>query len=730
MKILASKNPLTVALALSLSTSWAAPTALAQQPSAGLEEVLVTARRRVESAQTVPVAVSSFQADDLYALQADALDSLQGAVPNLNLVQGRGSNSSANIFVRGIGQPDALQTFDPAVGVYVDDVYLSRIQGALMNLYDVERVEVLRGPQGTLYGKNTIAGAIKLVTLTPGEETRASVGVRVGSYDRMEAQGLVAGQIGEGLFGSVAARYSERDGIVDDYLRDREYNDDENVSVRGKLRWVPTDNLAIEFSADHTEEDVALTLGRLESTLIAIDTVTGGVIPLIAAPSDEYDFEASTSFVNGEGQELEHSGVSLTVDWAVSDAVTLKSISSVRSLETDSFIDIDATEFQVGDVFVGVDQDQFSQEFQVLYDDGGAITAVAGLYYMEEDVESDQIAFADDLLQAGGIPLAFRRDINDELETTSYAVFGQLGYAFNEQWSLTTGLRYTLDEKDYFRATTTTFDPVPFAFEDDDDWDEVTPSIALDYQQNDRTLWYLSAAKGFKSGGFNGRANTVFDTGSFDPETVWTYEVGNKWTSESGMLRINSAAFYSDYQDFQARVAESIESLPVINAAELDIYGAELEVAFMPVDGLTLSSQVGYLDSEYNKFEDARQPDGDRSDDTPPFSPEWTARFAALYQFSLTAGSSITVGVDTQFRDEMYLSVDNQDALTQDSYWLSNAFVGFTSADQHWEVVAGVKNLADEVYKTDAQEFSSVGNIQTAYYGDPRTYSLSLTYNY
>ena len=150
----------------------------------------------------------------------------------------------------------------------------------------------------------------------------------------------------------------------------------------------------------------------------------------------------------------------------------------------------------------------------------------------------------------------------------------------------------------------------------------------------------------------------------------------------------------------------------------------------MPVDGLTLSSQVGYLDSEYNEFADARQPDGDRSDDTPPFSPEWTARFAAVYQYWLADGASLTVGADTQYRDEMYLSVDNQEALTQDSYWVSNAFVGFTSADQHWELIGGVKNLADEVYKTDAQEFSSVGNIQTAYYGDPRTYSVSLTYNF
>ncbi len=717
--------------------------AQAQEDGASpIEEVVVTARRREESLQSVPIAISAFDASELERLQADQLDGIQGAVPNLNLVQGRGSASSANVFIRGIGQPDALQTFDPAVGIYLDDVYVSRIQGALFSLYDIERIEVLRGPQGTLYGKNTIAGAIRLVTRKPSEEFEARGELTVGDYSRIGGRFYVSGGLTDTLAASFSGLVDQRDGLVDDPLSGREYNDRDNTSGRFALAWTPNEDFEALFAVDATRQKNALTTGRLESELRQTDLVLGQVV-LQPAPTNEYDFQSSSTLANDPGQDLNHWGSSLTLSWDVNDAYSLKSISAWRKLEADFFIDIDATPFEVGDVFVGIVQEQISQEFQLLYDDGGAFRGVAGLYYLHENVGSQQAAFADDFLALGGFPLDFLRTIGDDLTLDSYAVFAQGTYEFNDRLSATFGIRYTTEDKDYYR-TTSTFSNVafltlpPFVYVDDKSWNATTPSVSLDYQFTDNVMYYGSISRGFKSGGFNGRANSTTETGDFDPETVWTYEVGAKSTLADGRMQLNTALFYSDYKDFQARVAEVVDptapvptfAFPVLNAGKLDIWGVELEADWLATDALLLSAQIGYLDADYKEFLDDSRPGGDRSGDKPPFAPDWTTRLAATYTFDLGSNGALMLGADANYRGEAWLSVDNRDVLTQDRFWLFNALATWTSGDQRWSVTGGIKNISDEVYKTDAQEFSSVGNIQTAYYGDPRTWSLSLGFRY
>ncbi len=741
------------AVAAAIATFSIATPARAQQAAAAaavpLDEITVTARRREESLQDVPVAVSAFSAADLAGLQAENLDSLQGAVPNLNLVQGRGSAASANVFIRGIGQPDALQTFDPGVGIYLDDVYLSRIQGALLSLSDIERVEVLRGPQGTLYGKNTIAGAIKLVTRRPSQQTAAEAEISLGSYNRRDAKVYLSGGLTDTLSASVSGVMQQRDGTVKDSLTGREYNDRDTKAARLALRWQPSDAVDAQFSLDWTEQDNALNLGRNESTLIAVNLLAP-TAPVVLAPArtGEFDFTAASTLPNESAQKLKHWGPSATVSWAIDDAYTLKSITAWRSLETAFYVDIDATQFQLGDVFVALDQEQVSQEFQLQYDAGGLFSGIVGAYYLKENVGSAQRAFADDFLRLGpATKLTFQRTIEDDLTTESYALFGQGSFKLADALTTTLGLRYTSEDKKYFR-TTTAFSNFAalrgtFQYTDKDSWDAVTPSFTLDYKASDSVLFYGSVARGFKSGGFNGRANTAGETGSFDPEYVWTYEVGTKSTVADGRLRLNAAAFYSDYTNFQARVSEVVNptapvpsfSFPVINAGKLDIKGVELEATWVPVDALTLAAQIGYLQADYKKFTETVSVGGvptirDRAADHPPFAPEWTARLAAGYTFALGDAGSLTVGADSQFRSKSWLSVDNRAVLTQDSYWVHNAYVSWGSSDNHWHAAAGVKNLTDENYKTDAQEFSSVGNIQTAYYGDPRTWSLTLGYRF
>ncbi len=726
-----------------------APPVMAPAAAGSLEEVIVTARRREESMQDVPIAVSAFSADELRMLQAEDLAGLQGSVPNLNLVQGRGSANSANIYIRGIGQPDALQTFDPGVGVYLDDVYVARIQGALFNLYDVQRVEVLRGPQGTLYGKNTIAGAIKLISKKPPEELAGQAEIGYGDYNLFSVKGYVGGPVTDNFGASAAGVYVTRDGINHDPTLNRDYNDIDTAAGRVILAWDPTENVNVNFAADYTRSRNALNLGRPEAPLIQVN-LAPGVPPKVLqpAPTTPWNNKVATSFTGNEGQQMDNWGTALTVGWQINDAWLFKSITAYRSLEPDNYVDIDASAFELGDVFVGVDQDQTSQEFQLLYS-SDRLVAVMGLYYFGEDITSDQTAWADNFLAYGPLPITFTRTVNDKLNTDSYAVFGQATWSFTDRWSGTLGIRYTDESKDYFR-TTSTFFGAPFSglnstfvYTDDNSWTAWTPTFALDYKLTDDTLLYASATEGFKSGGFNGRANTPGETGSYDPEYVWTYEIGAKNTLAEGRLRLNADVFYSDYTDFQARVSEVINpdapvptfSFPVLNAGSMEMYGAELEATWIPIDELNLQAQIGYLHADYKEFTASTVIAGkpvviDRSKENPPFAPEWTARLAVAYTFSLAANGGLTLSADMIYRDKQWLSVDNRDVLTQDSYALMNALVSWTSASNRWYGSAGVKNLTDEVYKVDAQEFSSVGNIQTAYYGDPRTWQFIAGYRF
>ncbi|EIL91454.1 TonB-dependent receptor [Rhodanobacter spathiphylli] len=726
-------------------------TAAKQADAKQLQEVTVSARRRDESLEKVPVAITAFSGEDMKDLQANSIDGLQGAVPNMNIVQGRGSSSAVNIFIRGIGQPDALQTFDPGVGMYVDDVYYSRIQGGLINLFDVERVEVLRGPQGTLYGKNSTGGAVKVVTKNPGDTTEGSVEAGFGNYGRREGKFYLGGPLGGAWSASIAGGITQTDGYVTDPSTGHKYNDEDSKSVRGKLRYHPSENFDAVLSLDYTKQDTGLTLGQPVSTLKRTDLVFGSVALYTPTPDQKYDFKTRTSFSPDKGQQLEHKGAALSLDWKLSEQWNLKSISAFRKLDSDSYIDIDASQFELGDVLVDFHQKQASQELQLQYDNGSNLQAVYGLYYLRETVPSHQEAYADDLFALAGTPITFLRTIDDDLTTTTYAGFAHMNWQFVPSWTLAAGVRYSSDHKDYDR-TTSTFWGQPFtainetvAFTGDKRWNAWTPTISLQKQFNPQTMGYVSASRGFKSGGFNGRANSTAETrtAEYNPEYVWTYELGLKWRSADNKLQANLAAFHSDYTDFQARVSEvqnpgSITptfAFPVINAAKLKMDGVEFEGAAVFDDGTRLSAQVGYLDARYAKFVDHRLDPSDplynpRLHDHVPFSPSWTSRVAATHVFNLGSGSAITVGADWSYRSETWLSVDNYDALSQKAYSVTGLFGIYDSADGHWQFRTGVRNLGDKVYKTDGQEFSSVGNIRTAYYGMPRNWYANVRYNF
>ncbi len=730
----------------------------------GDQPITVVARKIEEKIIDVPIAVTAFSTSQLAKLGASDLSGVQGAVPNVNIVQGRGSATSANFFIRGIGQPDALQTFDPAVGVYIDGVYLSRIQGALLNLYDVARVEVLRGPQGTLYGKNTIGGAVNIVSKKPDlTRLRGEASVTYGRFN--EATGKVyvsVPLVNDAVALSVAGLYDKRDGIVTDPLTGRKYNDRDNLSARAILRAKASDTIEVLISGDYTKQRNAPTLGYLTAPLVQSNF--GGFTTTLAngEPYGPYNFKASTGLAPGQGQKLDHWGMSGTVNLDLSDDMQLTSITAYRKLKTAFYVDIDATQFQVGDVFVGLDQHQFSQELQLKYNTD-KVKALFGLYYLNEQVNSHQDAFANDLFKFLTTPVTFARSVDDKQNTKSYAAFGQVSYNFTDQFALTAGLRYTSETKTYNRFTTTASNvaalngiaynypdnlPAPFTGINSKKYDAWTPMVTLSFKPTPDTLLYASASRGFKSGGFNGRVNantdisvtvggvtTIYPT--FAPESVWTYEVGAKGSFLDGRVVLSADAFYSDYTDFQARVGNGNNvglggSFPVLNAGKLRIKGFEFEAMVRPVTALTLTATVGYLDSKYLKFDDPRRvppasfscnPTGSAITCVPAFSPPLSMRLGVDYRIPM-GGATLTLGGDARFVDKQFLSIDNRPGLTEPGYFLGGIYA---QVDVGSFYVRGmVKNVTDSRYRTDGQEFSSVGNIQTVYYGDPRTWNITV----
>lgn len=734
-------------------------------------DIVVVARRREERLIDVPIAVSAVSAQDLARKQTLDLSGIQGTMPNVNLVQGRASSSNANIFIRGVGQPDAQPTFDPAIGIYVDGAYISRVQGALFNLFDVERVEVLRGPQGTLYGKNTIGGAVNIISKKPDlDEVHAAGSITYGRFDQVVANAYITTPlIADKLALSLAGVFDRRDGIVTDPLTGYKYNDRNTQAVRAILRAQPSDALEVIISADYTHQKTRPTLGYPTAALTQADTGTGVVkVILPGNPYGPYDYKASTSLDPSLRQKLNHWGVTGTVNYEVSDTVSLTSITSYRQLDPRLNMDTDASQFEAGgDYFIDIDQSQFAQELQAKYSDDN-LSGVFGLYYLTEHMASYQFSNADDLQTRFGQPVALTRFINDDQRTRSYAAFGQATYKLSSKFSVTGGLRYTKEKKRYNRSTFIEMNgvnlptfyfpgslPAPYNADDELSFQAWTPSLNLSYKPTRDTLLYASVARGFKSGGFNGRVNSLADVTqvvdgqtilvpSFRPEKVWTYEAGAKGSFLNGRVRLAADAFYSDYTDFQARVGGNPDlgtgggALPVLNAGKLRIWGIEAEATVKPSEALSLQATFGYLNAEYTEFNDGRRvppaafscnPTGQKVVCEPAFAPPITVSLGADYKIPLGSVGSITFGGDVRFVDKHFLSVDNRTGLTENGYALANAYIQF-DAEAGWYLRAGVKNLTNELYKTDAHEFSSVSNIQTAYFGDPRTWNVTAGFRF
>jgi iron complex outermembrane receptor protein len=753
----AAQQPVAAQAVAAAQAAGAAQAATANADS--VTEVVVTARRTAETLQRVPISISAFSGKQLDALGATDATSLQGLVPNLNIVQGRGSADSANIYIRGLGQPDALQTFDPAVGIYLDDVYLSRIRGVLFNLFDLDRVEVLRGPQGTLYGKNTIGGAIRYITKKPSDEPYAEISVGAGDYGQYEVKATVMGPVAPTLALGASFYASGHDDFVHDSITGRGYNNEDNKAGRLQAAWTPTSNFRMDLSFDYTQEHPHMDVGQETADVYRINLLPPpGLAPItVLFPGSTqgpgtWNYTAPISPGLSNREPLNHAGFSAVETWKLDDDFTLKSITAYRHLVYDDSIDIDATPFQLGDVIVGVTQRQISQELQLNYEHG-PIKAVAGLFYMREHVDSTQWAYGSDLYTLAGLPYPATRFIQDDQNTDSFAGYINATYSLTTDLRLTAGVRYTSETKDYYR-TTNVNGTDPFTFAAEKGWTNISPTASIDYQVRPNILTYARFSEGFQSGGFNGRANTPGEQLPYNPETVYTYEVGAKSQWLDRKLTANLALFYNDYRDFQASVTRAFPDpnpanppdivQTVLNAGKLRTDGVELELNYRPIRPLSIDANFGYLDAKYLNFDDLAyatptNPTGSRTNQTPAFSPKYTARLGPAYQwdlsdFGFSRAGYLTLGGGVSYRSRMSLAVDDADPsghdynnLFQGGYALFDARLVWESVDHKYTAGFYGKNITGKIYKTDAQNFQAIANIQTVYYGDPATFMFRVT---
>ena len=726
-----------------------------------IEEVVVTARKRDESLMDAPLSVSALLASDLSRFQVDDLGDIQNIVPNVSLNMGDAAN--AVIYIRGVGQRDSLSFADPGVGVYLDDVYMGRAQGSFLDVIDVERIEVLRGPQGTLYGRNTIGGAIKYVTAGPTATSFWELEAGFGNYNEHKLKATWSGPLSND--GSLLARVTlasfGHDGYNENDFRGAGSDTDgdkQTFASRLHLKYSPSEDLTFNFTLDRSvsDPDRSITPARVTAGPTLVQSTAG-----FRPTSDPFEIEANFNDV----EQLEVEGIGLTVEYRLSEAIGLKSITSFRQLEHETHIDLDGTGFEIFDVHVEQSQDQFSEELQLSYDAGGSVKALLGIYHFsEDDVTPDGISNTEPIDFSGGAGVFFSPygtvSENDQ-SVEANAVFGEVSWFVSEALEVTFGARYTSESKELRRKACQALGAFgmvlphindcnpppnssnPFALNLDlkEDFSKVTPKLGVSYRAENGGLAYFTYARGFKSGGFDGRIgyNGASDDGAvntqarpYDPEVADTYEIGWKSILADGRVRLGAAAFFNDYQDLQL---SSFSATPTggfatvfTNAGEAENWGFEAEFLANPAPDLLVSFGIGYLDSQYKEFINASNEDVS-GDLTPINSPDLTGNLGFQYTHSL-GWASLILGADMSYRSDYFVDINNFEALHQDNFTLLNASATLESEDGGWSVSVGIKNLSDEEYITHGFDLTAFPGVGLAYYGQPRTYRIQVRYRF
>lgn len=698
-----------------------------------LEEVTVTARRRAESLQSVPVAVTAFTSESLSKLGATDLTFLAESTPNTTLKVSRGTNSTITAFIRGVGQQDPVAGFEAGVGIYLDDVYLNRPQGAVLEIYDVERIEVLRGPQGTLYGRNTVGGAVKYVTRRLGDEPEFRVRASGGTYGQADILASASVPVTEGfvLGGSVA--YFSRDGFGKNLNNGKEHYNKDIFAGRLTAEFTPSDNLFIRITGDYSKD----TSNEKSGYRLTVSSPANGSAPIL---DNVFDTRAG---IKGP-QEVIQKGVSATVEWNVNEAVTLKSITAYREDMTESPIDFDSLPNNSFDVPVVYRNDQTSQEFQVLYD-GEALHGILGFYYMDANAFDE----FDVVLGNLGVTSYTFGDVN----TKTWSLFGEVNYDMTETVTLTVGGRYTSDKRSaevkrqlFLGLGSPSFgNESAFLLRETANFNEsrtftkFTPKVSLQWQPNDDLNLYASYSQGFKGGGFDPRGDNRAKEG-FLPEIVDSFELGLKSTFANGRVITNIATFFSKYSDIQIPGSVAIDNNgdgidddfigTVTNAGKGDIWGVEFEGTALLSDKLTANANVGYINAEYKEW--LVQGVNVANDRVFQNTPEWSLYFALNYEEDMTLfGDEGVINLigSMSYKSKTYIFETPIPLLDQDGYALINASIVWTSEDGGVQIGLHGKNLTNKKYKVAGYNFPTL-DVVSAFYGNPRTVTATVDFRF
>lgn len=721
-----------------------------------LESIEVTARRTVEDMQRVPLAVTSIGAGDIEDRGLDTILEVQQFSPNTTLQESRATNSTLTAFIRGVGQEDPLWGYESGVGIYVDDVYIARPQGAVLDILNVQRVEVLRGPQGTLYGKNTVGGAVKYVTQRMSGEAGLDTKLTMGTYGQRDLKLVGQFPVTDNFYLGFGYANLNRDGYGEFLVSDLPGQDLENYNkdlqaYRLTAEYTPTDNVFIQLGFDRSDDKSNSKGGyRLLPSLLTDSA---------PVPDSIYDSYTSLPTTN----RVETEGVNLTIEWDVNERTTLKSITSRRENYSPVNIDFDNTPLRIFDVPAIYEDDWFTQEFQLDYR-ADNWNVVSGLYYFDSESCGIFDAILEELGQSLGLP-GLTREVSGCSEGQSTAIYADGTYRFNEQWSVSGGLRYTRDEKSSLVRNGLIFDTVypesgwvpgyvrgpdvsvPVVLDDSATWSKVTPRISVEYQATDATMVYASYSEGFKSGTFNPRAET--SEPAADPEDVQSYEIGVK-TDITPRLRLNATAFMLDHKNRQyiSVIPDPDDSAALNqrlgNVGQSDATGAEFEFSWIASDNLSIFGNVGLIDASFSNvfsFDENME----RIDITDDFvitnTPKRTMNLGFNYDMPVSTGGVAITG-NYSYRSK-YSLTEIGNVLEQDGYGILNLGVNWTSLDGKWTIGLHGKNLTDEEFLVGNYAFigepdgsggfgPGLGGDTTliGYYGAPRTASLSLGYRF
>jgi iron complex outermembrane receptor protein len=711
-----------------LSTFAMAQDAAPQDGASTLDDIVVSARRRDELLKDVPISVSAIGEERLEQTGASDITALQQQTPNATVQVARGSNSTLISFIRGVGQQDPLWGFEPGVGLYVDDVYVARPQGAVLDIYDVQRIEVLRGPQGSLYGRNTVGGAIKYVTNGLSQDPELTLRGAYGSYNQIDLMATGSVPLADNFrVGGAIASY-QRDGFGTNLTTGAEHYNKDVLAGRLSAEWEPRDDVSIRLAYDRVQDDSNPRHGH---RLVAGATPAGAVLPNV------YDTRAGL----GDANSVESQGASATVAIELNDNWTFKSISAWREGETTTVIDFDNTPTATLDIPGFYADDQFTQEFQLLFD-FDRIQGVAGVFYLDGHAEG---AF-DTILGGAGIVIG----TNGQVNTESWAGFADVNLDLTDRLHLGIGMRYTLDDKtgtvfraNYLGATRspllggTVRAPllVRTNYTNSNDFSQFTPRIALSFDLTDDMTTYASFSQGFKSGGFDMRGDaylTPNTVNGYDPETVDSYEIGLKGALDR--LTFAAAVFYNEYQDQQVTTqvpaGAGIASF-VDNVGSSTFYGAEFEGRLRILDNLSANFAVGYLHSDFEQFLRYNLGTAMYEDISNQVvlqnAPDWTG-YLGFTWIGDVAGGDLAVTPSVSYRGDSSMFEFPNPILDQQAYSVADLSIVWTDPTDRFTLGLYGKNLTDEEYRVGGYNFPGAlfDNSIIGYYGPPRTVTASL----